>query len=80
MKNVQKTREQQVQLKHLEKIGFKIVDIAEMLAILATAALLLIGSAVTAKAKSSRYRSPGICRSLPVMVYPYCSSRNRCRF
>ena len=51
MKNVQKTREQQVQLKHLEKIGFKIVDIAEMLAILATAALLLIGSAVTAKAK-----------------------------
>ena len=39
MKNVQKTREQQVQLKHLEKIGFKIVDIAEMLAILATAAL-----------------------------------------
>ena len=51
MKNVQKTREQQVQLKHLEKIGFKIVDIAEMLAILATAALLLIGSEVTAKAK-----------------------------
>ena len=51
MKNVQKTREQQVLLKHLEKIGFKIVDITEMLAVLATAALLLIGSAVTAKAE-----------------------------
>ena len=51
MKNVQKTREHQVQLKHLEKIGFKIVDIAEMLAILATAALLLTGSAVTAEAE-----------------------------
>ena len=50
MKNVQKeTRNQEMRLKDF---GCKTFDAIEMLAVLATAALLLIGSVVTAKAES----------------------------
>ena len=49
MKNVQKeTRNQEMRLKDF---GCKALDAIEMLVVLATAALLLIGSAVTAKAE-----------------------------
>lgn len=53
MKNVQKmnTQKTEVQMERMKEIGCKIVDFLEMLIILTVAALLLIVSAVSAKAE-----------------------------